>query len=114
LRRELIQRPIIGQTTPTYHFQGGPHLPRNRSGNVLPHLPPPGSCPSIYIRSPRSVRPLYAYRGLTLTAFIAAVPLVLGEAYVLIMFFTKGFLLGPAGLDLFDAVRHSHLDVELY
>jgi len=37
-------------------------------------------------------------------AFIAAVPLVLGESYVLIMFFTKGFLLGPAGLDLFDAV----------
>ena len=53
-----------------------------------------------------------AEAGLMRTAFIAAVPLVLGEAYVLIMFFTKGFLLGPAGLDLFDAVCHIHLGEE--
>jgi hypothetical protein len=114
-RHKLIQRPIIGQTTPTYHFQGSPHFPRNRSGNVLPHLPSPGSCSSIRFRSPRLVPPLLTHtqQGLTRAAFIAAVPLVLGEAYVLIMFFTKGFLLGPAGLDLFDAVCYFHLDVEM-
>lgn len=39
-----------------------------------------------------------------LIAFIAAVPLVLGEAYFVVMFFTRGFLLGPAAIDLHDAV----------
>ncbi len=38
------------------------------------------------------------------TAFIAAVPLVLGEAYVVINFLAKSFLLGQVGTDLFDAV----------
>ncbi|KZV71543.1 hypothetical protein PENSPDRAFT_650559 [Peniophora sp. CONT] len=37
-------------------------------------------------------------------AFIAAVPLVLGEAYVVINFLTKSLVLGQAGVDLFDAV----------
>ncbi|WWC87068.1 uncharacterized protein L201_001954 [Kwoniella dendrophila CBS 6074] len=37
-------------------------------------------------------------------AFGLAVPLVLGEAYVVITFLTKALLVGQAGLDLFDAV----------
>lgn len=37
-------------------------------------------------------------------AFVAAVPLVLGEAYVVINFLTKTFLLGQVGIDLFDEV----------
>jgi hypothetical protein len=37
-------------------------------------------------------------------AFVAAVPLVLGEAYFVILFLTKGFLMGQIGVDLFDAV----------
>lgn len=38
------------------------------------------------------------------TAFLAAVPLVLGEAYVIIMFIGKNFLFGQLTTDLFDAV----------
>jgi hypothetical protein len=38
-------------------------------------------------------------------AFVAAVPLVLGEAYVLINFVMKSFIFGQAGIDLFDTVR---------
>ncbi|KAK4688815.1 hypothetical protein P7C73_g1312, partial [Tremellales sp. Uapishka_1] len=37
-------------------------------------------------------------------AFVAAVPLVLAETYVVLNFLTKTFLLGQAGTDLFDAV----------
>lgn len=37
-------------------------------------------------------------------AFIAAVPLVLGEAYVLLNFFGKQMLFGQLSVDLFDAV----------
>lgn len=114
---QLIQRPIIGQATPTNHFPGSTHLASNRSGNVFPHLPPPSGCSSLRFRSSRSVAPFLYTQQANDVAFIAAVPLVLGESYVLIMFFTKGFLLGPAGLDLFDAVscffRTVNLEVEL-
>lgn len=37
-------------------------------------------------------------------AFMAAVPLVLGEAYIILMFLGKSFLLGQLNMDLFDAV----------
>lgn len=37
-------------------------------------------------------------------AFVAAIPLVLGEAYFVVNFLTKGFLMGQIGVDLFDAV----------
>ncbi|CAD6579280.1 MAG: hypothetical protein TREMPRED_002441 [Tremellales sp. Tagirdzhanova-0007] len=37
-------------------------------------------------------------------AFIAAIPLVLGEAYVVVNFVARTFLLGQVGIDLFDAV----------
>jgi len=37
-------------------------------------------------------------------AFAAAIPLVLGEAYVIVNFFTRAFVLGQIGIDLFDAV----------
>ncbi|KAK1922928.1 hypothetical protein DB88DRAFT_493169 [Papiliotrema laurentii] len=37
-------------------------------------------------------------------AFIAAVPLVLGEAYVVINFFMRTFIFGQVGVDLFDSV----------
>lgn len=37
-------------------------------------------------------------------AFIAAVPLVLGEAYVVVNFVTKAFFFDRIGTDLFDAV----------
>jgi hypothetical protein len=59
-----------------------------------------------FISGPLGKRMISFFFGMELnnTAFIAAVPLVLGEAYFLIMFFTRGFLLGNAGLDLFDAV----------
>lgn len=41
----------------------------------------------------------------TLTpAFIAAVPLVLGEAYILLNFFGKSLLFGQLSMDMFDAV----------
>jgi uncharacterized RDD family membrane protein YckC len=42
-------------------------------------------------------------------AFVAAVPLVLGEAYFVILFLTKGFLMGQIGVDLFDAVSLLHV-----
>ncbi|RXK35336.1 hypothetical protein M231_07408 [Tremella mesenterica] len=41
---------------------------------------------------------------LALFTFIAAVPLVLGEAYVIITFLARSFLVGQVGVDLFDAV----------
>jgi hypothetical protein len=37
-------------------------------------------------------------------AFVAAVPLVLGEAYVVINFLARSFLFDTVGTDLFDAV----------
>lgn len=37
-------------------------------------------------------------------AFIAAVPLVLGETYVILNLFLRSFLVGQIGVDLFDAV----------
>jgi hypothetical protein len=39
-----------------------------------------------------------------LLAFIGAVPLVLGESYIIIMFLTRTYLIGQASTDLFDAV----------
>lgn len=42
-------------------------------------------------------------------AFIAAVPLVLGEAFVVVNFLTRTFLLGQVGIDLFDSVSHFHV-----
>jgi hypothetical protein len=41
---------------------------------------------------------------LILIAFVGAVPLVLGESYIIIMFLTRAYLLGQASVDLFDAV----------
>jgi hypothetical protein len=38
------------------------------------------------------------------TAFIGAIPLVLAECYVVILFITKTFLLSQAETDVFDAV----------
>lgn len=38
------------------------------------------------------------------SAFVAAVPLVLGEAYVVINFFMRNFIFGQVGIDLFDSV----------
>lgn len=38
-------------------------------------------------------------------AFIAAVPLVLGESYLVINFLARSLLFDRAGVDLFDAVR---------
>lgn len=37
-------------------------------------------------------------------AFIGAIPLVLGESYLILTFLTRTFLIGQAGVDLFDAV----------
>ncbi|WVQ84119.1 hypothetical protein IAT38_006264 [Cryptococcus sp. DSM 104549] len=37
-------------------------------------------------------------------AFGLAIPLVLGEAYVVVLFLTKTLLIGQAGTDLFDAI----------
>ncbi|BEJ15391.1 hypothetical protein CspHIS471_0411580 [Cutaneotrichosporon sp. HIS471] len=37
-------------------------------------------------------------------AFMGAIPLVLGEAYIILMFLGKSFLLGQLHVDLFDAV----------
>lgn len=39
-----------------------------------------------------------------LSAFIGAIPLVLGESYLVLTFLTRTFLIGQAGVDLFDAV----------
>jgi hypothetical protein len=47
-------------------------------------------------------------------AFVAAVPLVLGEAYVLINFVMKSFIFGQAGIDLFDTVRSVTCEEWLY
>jgi hypothetical protein len=41
---------------------------------------------------------------MVLIAFIGAVPLVLGESYIIIMFLTRTYLIGQASTDLFDAV----------
>jgi hypothetical protein len=41
-------------------------------------------------------------------AFIAAVPLVLGEAYVVLMCLARTCLFGQVGIDLFDAVGISN------
>jgi hypothetical protein len=38
------------------------------------------------------------------SAFIGAIPLVLGESYLVLTFLTRTFLIGQAGVDLFDAV----------
>lgn len=47
-------------------------------------------------------------------AFIAAVPLVLGEAYVVVNFVTRTFIFDQIGTDLFDAVspRTDETDME--
>nr|ODN90300.1 hypothetical protein L204_05904 [Cryptococcus depauperatus CBS 7855] len=37
-------------------------------------------------------------------AFILAIPLVLSEAFVILLFLTRGFLMGQLSIDLFDAV----------
>lgn len=37
-------------------------------------------------------------------AFVGAIPLVLGESYIVIMFLTRTYLIGQASTDLFDAV----------
>lgn len=46
-------------------------------------------------------------------AFIGAVPLVLGESYIIIMFLTRTYLIGQASTDLFDAVLLSKNHREL-
>lgn len=38
-------------------------------------------------------------------AFVGAIPLVLGESYIVIMFLTRTYLIGQASTDLFDAVH---------
>lgn len=43
-------------------------------------------------------------RPVEFLAFIGAVPLVLGESYIIIMFLTRTYLLGQASIDVFDAV----------
>ncbi|KAJ9101711.1 hypothetical protein QFC21_003049 [Naganishia friedmannii] len=46
-------------------------------------------------------------------AFVAAVPLVLGESYIVLTFLTRTFLVGQAGVDLFDAVLLARNHTEL-
>ncbi|KAI5452241.1 hypothetical protein NCC49_000806 [Naganishia albida] len=46
-------------------------------------------------------------------AFIGAVPLVLGESYLVLTFLTRTFLIGQAGVDLFDAVLLARNHTEL-
>lgn len=38
-------------------------------------------------------------------AFALAIPLILGEAFVVVMFLTRGILVAQATVDIFDAVR---------
>lgn len=38
-------------------------------------------------------------------AFALAIPLILGEAFVVVMFLTRGILVAQAAVDIFDAVR---------
>ncbi|KAJ9110762.1 hypothetical protein QFC20_002803 [Naganishia adeliensis] len=46
-------------------------------------------------------------------AFIGAIPLVLGESYLVLTFLTRTFLIGQAGVDLFDAVLLARNHTEL-
>ncbi|GHJ86363.1 hypothetical protein NliqN6_2765 [Naganishia liquefaciens] len=46
-------------------------------------------------------------------AFIGAIPLVLGESYLILTFLTRTFLIGQAGVDLFDAVLLARNHIEL-
>ncbi|KAJ9113952.1 hypothetical protein QFC19_000148 [Naganishia cerealis] len=46
-------------------------------------------------------------------AFIGAIPLVLGESYLVLTFLTRTFLVGQAGVDLFDAVLLARNHTEL-
>lgn len=39
------------------------------------------------------------------SAFIGAIPLVLGESWIILTFLTRTFLLAQAALDIFDSVR---------
>ena len=50
--------------------------------------------------------PLRAMASNDLKAFIAAIPLVLGESYVVINFLLKAFIFGQVGVDLFDMVSY--------
>jgi hypothetical protein len=92
------------------------NLPRRPHRNVHLHLSTSGGRFGLRHRSSRYVysRLLRTEHGLMrrrveFLAFIGAVPLVLGESYIIIMFLTRTYLLGQASIDVFDAVSPTSL-----